>query len=82
MINAVEEIKEYPKSVIIFDLDSIAGLYKEYQSLTLDPEVASEKALAAGDNKCTFSYNLQRPQAFQTAIKFGNDAFSDYEASK
>ena len=56
MINTVEEIKKYPKSLLIIDMDSIAGLSKEYSTLKDDMEVACETALAGGENKATFTY--------------------------
>jgi hypothetical protein len=56
MINTVEEIKKYSKSLLIIDMDSIAGLSKEYSTLKEDMEVAFETALSGGENKATFTY--------------------------
>lgn len=45
MINTVEELKKYDKSVVIFDLDSIAGVSKEYGELETEIPVATRSAL-------------------------------------
>jgi hypothetical protein len=42
--------------VIIFDLDSISCIRKEYQCLKEDLKVSSILALEGGENACSFNY--------------------------
>jgi hypothetical protein len=47
-----EEMKRYTKSVLIFDLDSIAGITKQHQGFKQDLDAPSLYALEGGDNVC------------------------------
>ena len=62
--SVVEETKKYGRAVVIFDLDSIAQLRKEYQSLKEDIKSASSVAIQGGNNASSFSYVMQRPLTF------------------
>lgn len=73
----VSETTKYAKSVIIFDLDSISQIKKEYQSLKQDIEVSTKIAIERGDNEASFSYPLQRPQTFQTILDIFRKVDSD-----
>jgi len=75
--SVVSETKNYDKSVIIFDLDSISQIKKEYQALKQDIEVSTKIAIERGDNEASFSYTVQRPQTFQTILDILRKVDSD-----
>lgn len=55
IIDTVNQMKEYPKSVVIFDIDSIAGLTKEYS--TMKKDISQPTNTAIEDNEgASFSY--------------------------
>ena len=66
--SVVEETKKYGRAVVIFDLDSIAQLRKEYQSLKEDIKSASSVAIQGGDNASSFTYVMQRPLTFNFVL--------------
>jgi hypothetical protein len=45
IIDTVNQMKEYPKSVVIFDIDSIAGVTKEYSTMKKDISQATNTAI-------------------------------------
>ena len=66
--DVVEEIKNYNRAVVIFDLDSISLIRREYQSLKEDLRASSKYALEGGENLASFSYVLGRPSTFFNII--------------
>lgn len=70
----VTEAKKYNKAVIIFDLDSISGIKKEYQSLKEDLKVSNILALEGGENACAFTYAYEMGQSFKLALNFMKNA--------
>lgn len=59
----VEETKKYDKGVLIFDLDSIVQISKQFQSLKKEMKTSALLELVAGENTSSFSYSIQRPLA-------------------
>ena len=57
IINTVNMMKQYNMSVIIFDLDSISGVHKQYNAISSELASASNAALAG----TTFQYCKMRP---------------------
>ena len=66
-------MKQYPLSVIIFHLDQISGIHKQYNQLSGDMQSASTSAL----NSTTFQYQKLRPQAMDTALNIGKNLTID-----
>lgn len=66
LINSlVEEIKRYNRAVVIFNLDEIANIKKDYSGIKEAPSHPSAFALYGGNNQATFTYTTQRPQSLQ-----------------
>ena len=63
-------MKEYDKSVVIFDIDSIAGVTKQFTSMKKD--ISQPTISAVEDNEgASFSYQKIRGNAMDIALKFG-----------
>jgi hypothetical protein len=55
IIDTVNQMKEYSKSVVIFDIDSIAGVTKQFSSM--NKEISQPTNFAIEDNEgASFSY--------------------------
>jgi hypothetical protein len=60
-------MKKYRRSVVIFDLDSISGIHKEYS--TFDEIVPS--ACNEAFKSISFSYQKRKPNAMAVALNIG-----------
>ena len=70
-VNAIiEETRRYNKTVVIFDLDSIAQISKQYSSLKTDLDAPNEKALEGNEEDTnTFTYHLEKPKTLADIIQ-------------
>jgi hypothetical protein len=69
IIMAVEEATQYESCLVVFDLDSIADITKEYSSLQSDIKTASQVAYSGDKNDPQFSYASNRNLAFRAALE-------------
>ena len=54
-------MKKYDRAVLVLDLDSISGVYKQHGDLKEDLRAASLAAVEKAGNNCTFKYEKTRP---------------------
>ena len=55
IIDTIKMMKQYDRSVVIFDIDSIAGVTKEYSSIKKDVSQAVNAAVEDGEGS-TFNF--------------------------
>ena len=60
-------MKQYDKSVVIFDIDSIAGVTKEYSSIKKDVAQAVNCAVEDAEG-ASFSFQKLRASSMETAL--------------
>ena len=61
IIDTVEEMKKYDRSVLVFDLDSISGVYKEHGDMQEDLRSATMAAVEKAGNNCSFKFQKTNP---------------------
>ncbi len=78
VLDLIIETQEYERSVIIFDLDSIAMIEKQYGNLTSDLQASDSAALEQTEKNATFSYHCLHPHTFRTVL----EAFSKLRTNR
>ena len=63
-------MKQYDRSVVIFDIDSIAGVTKEFSSIKKDVSQATNSAVEDGEGS-TYNFHKLRPMSMDAALKIG-----------
>ena len=72
ILDTINTVKQYDRSVVIFDIDSIAGVTKEFSSIKKDVSQATNSAVEDGEGS-TYNFHKLRPMSMDAALKIGQN---------